>query len=160
MKENPYQLLKLESLSSLLSHPKLHLSLSDVNVIIIPFLMKHLFLWLFVSNFNKVYCFAVLMDLATETAKYVFPKRFESQNLEEALMAGSSFFFFWVGFDWNFIVYLWGVEVFCLWCTYEFSGLYIGFCVVPDLETVNFKVLSRRGQYEIREVEVHKYNCL
>ncbi|TYJ39681.1 hypothetical protein E1A91_A04G086200v1 [Gossypium mustelinum] len=28
-----------------------------------------------------------LMDLASETAKYVFPKRFESQNLEEALMA-------------------------------------------------------------------------
>ncbi|KAL9425344.1 hypothetical protein AB3S75_032319 [Citrus x aurantiifolia] len=53
----------------------------------------------------------LLMDLATETAKYVFPKRFESQNLEEALMA------------------------------------------VPDLETVKFKVLSRRGQYEIREAE-------
>ncbi|KAL5740055.1 hypothetical protein ACOSQ2_029235 [Xanthoceras sorbifolium] len=29
----------------------------------------------------------LLMDLATETAKYVFPKRFESRNLEEALMA-------------------------------------------------------------------------
>lgn len=29
-----------------------------------------------------------------------------------------------------------------------------GFDVVPDLETVNFKVLSRRDQYEIREVEV------
>ncbi|XP_016738407.1 heme-binding-like protein At3g10130, chloroplastic isoform X5 [Gossypium hirsutum] len=29
----------------------------------------------------------LLMDLASETAKYVFPKRFESQNLEEALMA-------------------------------------------------------------------------
>ncbi|XP_017976124.1 PREDICTED: heme-binding-like protein At3g10130, chloroplastic isoform X1 [Theobroma cacao] len=28
-----------------------------------------------------------LMDLASETAKYVFPKRFESRNLEEALMA-------------------------------------------------------------------------
>ncbi|OMO82232.1 SOUL heme-binding protein [Corchorus capsularis] len=28
----------------------------------------------------------LLMDLATETAKYVFPKRFESRNLEEALM--------------------------------------------------------------------------
>ncbi|KAK3226855.1 hypothetical protein Dsin_006717 [Dipteronia sinensis] len=27
-----------------------------------------------------------LTDLATETAKYVFPKRFESRNLEEALM--------------------------------------------------------------------------
>ncbi|KAL7195872.1 hypothetical protein ACSBR1_035994 [Camellia fascicularis] len=53
----------------------------------------------------------LLMDLATETAKYVNPKRFESRNLEEALMA------------------------------------------VPDLETVEFKVLSRRDQYEIREVE-------
>ncbi|GMP84493.1 hypothetical protein CsSME_00037999 [Camellia sinensis var. sinensis] len=54
----------------------------------------------------------LLMDLATETAKYVNPKRFESRNLEEALMA------------------------------------------VPDLETVEFKVLSRRDQYEIREVEL------
>ncbi|KAL3755644.1 hypothetical protein ACJRO7_002659 [Eucalyptus globulus] len=53
----------------------------------------------------------LLVNLATETAKYVFPKRFESRNLEEALMA------------------------------------------VPDLETVKFKVLSRRDQYEIREVE-------
>lgn len=53
----------------------------------------------------------VVADLAVETAKYVFPKRFDSRNLEEALMA------------------------------------------VPDLETVNFKVLSRKDQYEIREVE-------
>ncbi|CAK9152002.1 unnamed protein product [Ilex paraguariensis] len=52
------------------------------------------------------------MDLATETAKYVFPqRRFEARNLEEALMS------------------------------------------VPDLETVEFKVLSRTDQYEIREVE-------
>lgn len=29
----------------------------------------------------------LLTDLATETAKYVFPKRFESRNLEEALMS-------------------------------------------------------------------------
>ncbi|XP_002528755.2 heme-binding-like protein At3g10130, chloroplastic [Ricinus communis] len=53
----------------------------------------------------------LLFDLANETAKYVFPKRFASRNLEEALMA------------------------------------------VPDLETVEYKVLSRRDQYEIREVE-------
>lgn len=53
----------------------------------------------------------LLMDLATETAKYVIPRRFESRNLEEALMA------------------------------------------VPDLETVNFVILSRTDQYEIREVE-------
>ncbi|CAK9179162.1 unnamed protein product [Ilex paraguariensis] len=54
----------------------------------------------------------LLMDLATETAKYVFPqRRFEARNLEEALMS------------------------------------------VPDLETVEFKVLSRTDQYEIREVE-------
>ncbi|KAL6998052.1 hypothetical protein U1Q18_008178 [Sarracenia purpurea var. burkii] len=53
----------------------------------------------------------LLMDLATETIKYVFPRRFETHNLEEALMA------------------------------------------VPNLETVNFTVLSRRNQYEIREVE-------
>lgn len=28
------------------------------------------------------------------------------------------------------------------------------FCVVPDLETMKFKVLSRTDKYEIREVEV------
>ncbi|CAJ1885517.1 unnamed protein product [Sphenostylis stenocarpa] len=53
----------------------------------------------------------LLADVAAETAKYLFPKRFESRNLEEALMS------------------------------------------VPDLETVEFKVLSIRDQYEIREVE-------
>ncbi|KDP37298.1 hypothetical protein JCGZ_06752 [Jatropha curcas] len=53
----------------------------------------------------------LLFDLANETAKYLFPRRFESRNVEEALMA------------------------------------------VPDLETVEYKVLSRRDQYEIREVE-------
>ncbi|XP_065855325.1 heme-binding-like protein At3g10130, chloroplastic isoform X6 [Euphorbia lathyris] len=36
-----------------------------------------------------------LLDLANETAKYVLPKRFESQNLEEALMTGKT------GFDLN-----------------------------------------------------------
>ncbi|CAO2839331.1 unnamed protein product [Amaranthus hypochondriacus] len=55
----------------------------------------------------------VMGDLVAETTKYVVPKRFESRNLEEALMA------------------------------------------VPDLETVNFKVLSKKDQYEIREVEPH-----
>ncbi|RVW48078.1 Heme-binding-like protein, chloroplastic [Vitis vinifera] len=54
----------------------------------------------------------LLMDLASETTKYAFPRRFESSNLEEALMS------------------------------------------VPDLETVKFKVLSRKDQYEIREVEL------
>lgn len=39
-------------------------------------------------NLLIVICGVVLVDLATETAKYVFPKRFESRNLEEALMAG------------------------------------------------------------------------
>ncbi|KAG9135720.1 hypothetical protein Leryth_002440 [Lithospermum erythrorhizon] len=54
----------------------------------------------------------VLMDLANETAKYVFPqRRFEIRNLEEALMS------------------------------------------VPELETVNFKILSSNDLYEIREVE-------
>lgn len=53
----------------------------------------------------------VLMDLASETAKYAFPRRFEARNLEEAFMT------------------------------------------VPDIETVKFKVLSRRDQYEIREIE-------
>ncbi|KAB2631529.1 heme-binding-like protein [Pyrus ussuriensis x Pyrus communis] len=53
----------------------------------------------------------LLLELATETAKYVFPKQFEARTLEEALMA------------------------------------------VPDIEMVKFKVLSRRDQYEIREIE-------
>ncbi|XP_065855321.1 heme-binding-like protein At3g10130, chloroplastic isoform X2 [Euphorbia lathyris] len=53
----------------------------------------------------------LLLDLANETAKYVLPKRFESQNLEEALMT------------------------------------------VPNLESVEYKVLSKKEQYEIREVE-------
>ncbi|KAK3024777.1 hypothetical protein RJ639_044938, partial [Escallonia herrerae] len=30
---------------------------------------------------------SILVDLVTETAKYVFPKRFESRNLEEALLS-------------------------------------------------------------------------
>ncbi|KAF2296461.1 hypothetical protein GH714_038289 [Hevea brasiliensis] len=62
-------------------------------------------------NFGNIMISPILVDLTNETAKYVFPKRFESRNLEEALMA------------------------------------------VPDLETVEYKVLSRRDQYEIREVE-------
>lgn len=33
---------------------------------------------------------AVLSELASETSKYLLPKRFESRNLEEALMAGIS----------------------------------------------------------------------
>ncbi|KAJ4893264.1 hypothetical protein Rs2_20058 [Raphanus sativus] len=53
----------------------------------------------------------LLADLAVETAKYVFPKRFNSSNLEETFMS------------------------------------------VPDLETMNFRVLSRTDRYEIREVE-------
>ncbi|CAK7343210.1 unnamed protein product [Dovyalis caffra] len=53
----------------------------------------------------------LLFDFANETTKYVFPKRYESRNLEEALMT------------------------------------------VPDLETLKYKVLSRKEQYEIREVE-------
>ncbi|CAI8614850.1 unnamed protein product [Vicia faba] len=53
----------------------------------------------------------LVADFATDTAKYLFPKRFESQTLEEALMT------------------------------------------VPDLETIKFKVLSRRDRYEIREIE-------
>lgn len=33
--------------------------------------------------------FLVLMDLANETAKYIFPsRRFEARTLEEALMSG------------------------------------------------------------------------
>jgi hypothetical protein len=40
------------------------------------------------SNNNLRVLRAVLADTATEVVKYVFPKRFESRNLEEALMAG------------------------------------------------------------------------
>lgn len=39
---------------------------------------------IFLINFRA----AVLADVAAETAKYVFPKRFENRNLEEALMSG------------------------------------------------------------------------
>ncbi|KAG7581098.1 Regulatory factor effector binding domain superfamily [Arabidopsis suecica] len=53
----------------------------------------------------------LLADLAVETAKYVFPKRFNSSNLEEALMS------------------------------------------FPDLETMEFRVVSRTDKYEIRQVE-------
>lgn len=35
-----------------------------------------------------------------------------------------------------------------------FVFYYFGIVLVPDLETVNFTVLSRTEQYEIREVEV------
>ncbi|KAB1222576.1 1-(5-phosphoribosyl)-5-[(5-phosphoribosylamino)methylideneamino] imidazole-4-carboxamide isomerase, chloroplastic [Morella rubra] len=55
--------------------------------------------------------YLLLADTTAEAVKYVFPKRFESRTIEEALMA------------------------------------------VPDLETVNFKVLSRTDLYEIREVQ-------
>ncbi|KAF9665077.1 hypothetical protein SADUNF_Sadunf16G0084600 [Salix dunnii] len=53
----------------------------------------------------------LLFDLANETTRYLFPKRYESRNFEEALMA------------------------------------------VPDLETLKYKVLCRKEDYEIREVE-------
>ncbi|KAK9084220.1 hypothetical protein Scep_030691 [Stephania cephalantha] len=53
----------------------------------------------------------ILMDLATESGKYLFPRRFESRNLEEALMS------------------------------------------VPDLESPEFRVISRTDRYEIRQVE-------
>lgn len=33
--------------------------------------------------------YAVLVDLATETSKYLFPRRFEPRNFEEALMSGN-----------------------------------------------------------------------
>lgn len=36
-----------------------------------------------------LFFFEVFVDLVSETAKYVFPKRFDGRNLEEALMAGS-----------------------------------------------------------------------
>lgn len=36
--------------------------------------------------------------------------------------------------------------------SYKFGFFWL--VIVPDIETVNFKVLSRRNQYEIREVEV------
>lgn len=47
--------------------------------------------FLLVTEFHSVFGFwflSVLADLAVETARYVFPKRFSSSNLEEALMSG------------------------------------------------------------------------
>ncbi|XP_065855323.1 heme-binding-like protein At3g10130, chloroplastic isoform X4 [Euphorbia lathyris] len=43
----------------------------------------------------------LLLDLANETAKYVLPKRFESQNLEEALMTAETTMPGKTGFDLN-----------------------------------------------------------
>ncbi|GMP84495.1 hypothetical protein CsSME_00037999 [Camellia sinensis var. sinensis] len=88
---------------------------SHSSIFFFPFYLCFQFIMSLYSRIDMIFELGfpvVLMDLATETAKYVNPKRFESRNLEEALMA------------------------------------------VPDLETVEFKVLSRRDQYEIREVEV------
>lgn len=49
------------------------------------------FLVLRVFFFNLFLVLLVLMDLASETAKFVFPsKRFETRNLEEALMSGDT----------------------------------------------------------------------
>lgn len=81
------------------------------------------------------------MNLATETAKYVIPRRFESRNLEEALMAGDFISLFWY-------------QILFLVCFFLYLCLFVLSFSVPDLETVNFVVLSRRDQYEIREVEV------
>lgn len=40
---------------------------------------------------ESLFTVADLVELASETAKYAFPRRrFEAQNLEEALMSGSS----------------------------------------------------------------------
>ena len=45
---------------------------------------------MFVAVFLVSRLLSVLTDLATETARYVFPsRRFESRNLEEALMSGT-----------------------------------------------------------------------
>lgn len=52
----------------------------------------------------------------------------------------------------EFFTFLWALSVMELW-DFVFVVFWV-FDVVPDLETVNFKVLSRNDQYEIREVEV------
>lgn len=43
---------------------------------------------LYLNYFFFFLVLSVIADLAVETAKYVFPKRFNSSNLEEALMSG------------------------------------------------------------------------
>ena len=49
------------------------------------------------EQFLYLFCYfefdyAVMAGLVAETTKYVVPKRFESRNLEEALMAGTRFY--------------------------------------------------------------------
>lgn len=57
---------------------------------------------MFVGVFLVSWLLSVLMDLATETARYVFPsRRFESRNLEEALMSGT-LQFSWCNFQFSF----------------------------------------------------------
>lgn len=86
------------------------------------------------------------MELGNETAKYVFPsRRFESRTLEEALMSGTTFF------PWFYLLhYLFRIHDFA----FIFFHYFVVIFEVPDLETPDFKVLSRNDQYEIRQVEV------
>lgn len=83
---------------------------------------------------------AVLEDLAKETAKYAFPRRFEARNLEEFLMSG---LLLWVCIQFSIFFF--------------FKKTCLNYCcfTVPDLETVKFRVLKRTEQYEIREMEVY-----
>lgn len=86
---------------------------------------------------------AVLVELATETGKYAFPRRnFEARNLEEVLMSGGGSFMISSSCR-GYCVYSWLLGFFPLL-----------FWAVPDLETVKFRVLKRTEEYEIREVEV------
>ncbi|XP_038721672.1 heme-binding-like protein At3g10130, chloroplastic [Tripterygium wilfordii] len=90
------------------------------------------------------------MDVVSETAKYVFPKRFENRNLEDALMAGVILLRFCIVF-WFLLQSL----------AFLVSGarVFIGFVhvslfhAVPELGTVEDKVVSRKDEYEIRAIE-------
>lgn len=112
--EGPCRLSKLESHLCLLSLLKPLQFLSDVHVSLslscVLYSNNSSFFFLNLILFP----FAVLVDLATETAKYVFPERFEARTLEEALMSGIVFFFLLFGFfylsDWN-----WVFHIFFIW---------------------------------------------
>lgn len=49
------------------------------------------------------------------------------------------------------------IIIYIICCFFLHVNLII-FDVVPDLETIKFKVLSRRDRYEIREMEVYLFN--
>lgn len=160
MEENPCPLLKLESLSSSLSLPKLLLSLSDVNVIIIPLLKKQYI------SLRALFLILILLFFRLLLVYLQFWWTWQLRLPNTCFRRGSRVGVWrkpWWQVDFLFLGLFWlefyEFEYLCgtgiLFIIYFWiTCLFTGFCVVPDLETVKFKVLSRRYQYEIREVEV------